>query len=80
MKLYAVILTTGDFIDTVLFDNEKEAIDSFDCIDYNGGEDTSDIFAVVAELDGLGQNFGFGAHGDFYGGNIIKRIIKANEL
>ena len=78
MKLYAVILTTEDFIDTVLFDNEKEAIDNFDCIDYNGGEDTSDIFAVVAELDGLGQNFGFGSRGDFYGGNIIKQTF--NEL
>ena len=40
MKLYAVTLTTEDFIDTVLFDNEKEAIDSLDCIDYNGGDDT----------------------------------------
>jgi len=28
---------------------------------------------VVAELDGLGYSFGFGAHGDFYGGNIIKQ-------
>lgn len=76
MKLYAVILTTEDFIDTVLFDNQKEAIDSFDCIDYNGADDTSDMFAVVAELDGLGQNFGFGSRGDFYGGNIIKQLYK----
>jgi hypothetical protein len=28
---------------------------------------------VVAELDGLGYSFGFGAHGDFYGGNIVKQ-------
>ena len=35
MKLYAVILTTEDYINTVIFDNEKEAVDSFDCIDYN---------------------------------------------
>lgn len=73
MKLYAVILTTEDYIDTVLFDNEKEAIDSFDSIDYNVVDDMSNTFAVVAELDGLGQNFGFGSRGDFYGGNIIKQ-------
>ena len=75
MKLYAVILTTEDFIDKVLYDNEKEAIDSFDCIDYNGAVYTSYISAVVAELDGLGQNFGFGSRGDFYGGNIIKQTF-----
>jgi len=72
-KLYVVILTTEDYINTTLFDNEKEAIDSFDCIDYNVVDDYDNTFAVVAELDGLGQNFGFGARGDFYGGNIIKQ-------
>jgi hypothetical protein len=72
-KLYAVILTTEDYIDTVLFDNEKEAVDSFDCIDYNVVDDYDNTFAVVAELDGLGQNFGFGARGEFYGGTIIKQ-------
>ena len=73
MKLYAVILTTEYYIDTVIFDNEKEAVDNFDCIDYNVVDDYDNTFAVVAELDGLGQNFGFGARGDFYGGNIIKQ-------
>jgi len=72
-KLYAVILTTEDYINTTLFDNEKEAVDSFDCIDYNVVDDYDNTFAVVAELDGLGQNFGFGARGDFYGGTIIKQ-------
>ena len=67
MKLYAVILTAEDFIDTVLFDNEQEALDNFSAIDCDGIQ-----YAVVAELDGLGQNFGFGARGDFYGGSIIK--------
>jgi hypothetical protein len=67
-KLYAVILTTEDYIDTVLFDNEKEAIDIF-----GGYDDYDNTFVVVAELDGLGQNFGFGARGDFYGGTIIKQ-------
>lgn len=75
-KLYAVILTTEDYIDTVLFDNEQEAVDSFNCIDYNAVEDYDNTFAVVAELDGLGQNFGFGARGEFYGGNIIKQKQK----
>jgi hypothetical protein len=72
-KLYVVILTTEDYINTTLFDNEKEAVDSFDCIDYNVVDDYDNTFAVVAELDGLGQNFGFGARGDFYGGTIIKQ-------
>jgi len=72
-KLYAVILTTEDYINTTLFDNEKQAVDSFDCIDYNVVDDYDNTFAVVAELDGLGQNFGFGARGDFYGGTIIKQ-------
>jgi hypothetical protein len=72
-KLYAVILTTEDYINTTLFDNEKEAVNSFDCIDYNVVDDYDNTFAVIAELDGLGQNFGFGARGDFYGGNIIKQ-------
>jgi len=72
-KLYAVILTTEDYINTTLFDNEKEAVDSFDYIDYNVVDDYDNTFAVVAELDGLGQNFGFGARGDFYGGTIIKQ-------
>ena len=72
-KLYVVILTTEDYIDTVLYDNEKDAVESFDCIDYNVVDDYDNTFAVVAELDGLGQNFGFGARGDFYGGNIIKQ-------
>ena len=73
IKLYAVILTTEDYINTTLFDNEKEAVNSFDCIDYNVVDDYDNTFAVIAELDGLGQNFGFGARGDFYGGNIIKQ-------
>jgi len=72
-KLYVVILTTEDYINTTLFDNEKQAVDSFDCIDYNVVDDYDNTFAVVAELDGLGQNFGFGARGDFYGGTIIKQ-------
>ena len=72
-KLYAVILTTEDYINTVIFDNEKEAVDSFDCIDYNVVDDYDNTFAVVAELDGLGKEFGFGARADFYGGNIIKQ-------
>jgi len=57
MKLYAVILTTEDFIDTVLFDNEKEAIDSFDCIDYNGGDDTSDIFSCSSRARWIRSEF-----------------------
>jgi hypothetical protein len=73
IKLYAVILTTEDYINTVIFDNEKEAVDSFDCIDYNVVDDYDNTFAVVAELDGLGKEFGFGARGDFHGGNIIKQ-------
>jgi hypothetical protein len=73
MKLYAVILTTEDYVDTVLFDNEQDALDNFSAIDYFSVEDHDATSAVVAELDGLGHNFGFGARGDFYGGNIIKQ-------
>jgi hypothetical protein len=73
MKLYAVILTTEDFIDTVLFDNEQDSLANFDAIDYAGINESDISNVVVAELDGFGQNFGFGAHGDFYGGNIIKQ-------
>lgn len=80
MKLYAVILTTEDFIDTVLFDNEQDALDNFSAIDYFSVDDYNSTFAVVAELDGLGQNFGFGSKGDFYGGNIIKEKYNTNEL
>lgn len=67
MKLYALIISNEDYVDTTLFDDLKKATESFNNID--GYQES----VVVAELDGLGYSFGFGSRGDFYGGNIIKQ-------
>ena len=66
-KLYALIISNEDYVDTTLFDDLKKATESFNNID--GYQES----VVVAELDGLGYSFGFGSRGDFYGGNIIKQ-------
>jgi hypothetical protein len=73
-KLYALIISNEDYVDTTLFDDLKKASESFNNVPgimthVDGYQES----VVVAELDGLGYSFGFGAHGDFYGGNIIKQ-------
>lgn len=71
MKLYALIISTEDYVDTTLFDDLKKASDAFDNIPGIRIRFDNQDRIVVAELDGLEYSFGFGAHGDFYGGQII---------
>lgn len=74
MKLYALIISNEDYVDTTLFDDLQKATEAFDNIPgimthIDGYQES----VVVAELDGLGYSFGFGSRGGFYGGNIIKQ-------
>ena len=74
MKLYALIISTEDYVDTTLFDDLQKAIESFNNVPgvmthIDGYQES----VVVVELDGLEYSFGFGSRGDFYGGNIIKQ-------
>ena len=72
MKLYALIISTEDYVDTTLFDNLQKVTEAFDDIPKTRTFrfDNQDQI-VVAELDGLEYSFGFGSRGDFYGGQIV---------
>lgn len=67
MKLYALIISNEDYVDTTLFDELSKVTSAFKAIPYT----INDAHVVIAELDGLEYSFGFGSRGDFYGGQII---------
>ena len=71
MKLYALIISNEDYVDTTLFDNLQKATEAFDNIPGIRTRFDNQDQIVVAELDGLEYSFGFGSRGDFYGGQII---------
>ena len=71
MKLYAVIISNEDYVDTTLFDDLQKATEAFDNIPGIRTRFDNQDQIVVAELDGLEYSFGFGSRGDFYGGQII---------
>jgi hypothetical protein len=71
MKLYALIISNEDYVDTTLFDDLQKATDAFDNIPGIRTRFDNQDQIVIAELDGLEYSFGFGSRGDFYGGQII---------
>ena len=71
MKLYALIISNEDYVDTTLFDDLQQATEAFDTIPGIRTRFDNQDQIVVAELDGLEYSFGFGSRGDFYGGQII---------
>jgi hypothetical protein len=71
MKLYALIISNEDYVDTTLFDDLQKATEAFDNIPGIRTRFDNQDQIVVAELDGLEYSFGFGSRGDFYGGQII---------
>ena len=71
MKLYALIISNEDYVDTTLFDNLQKATEAFDNIPGIRTRFDNQDQIVIAELDGLEYSFGFGSRGDFYGGQII---------
>jgi len=72
MKLYALIISNEDYVDTTLFDNLQKVTEAFDNIPGTRSFrfDNQDRI-VIAELDGLEYSFGFGSRGNFYGGQIV---------
>ena len=70
-KLYALIISNEDYVDTTLFDDLQKASEAFDNIPGIRIRFDNQDQIVVAELDGLEYSFGFGSRGDFYGGQII---------
>jgi len=70
-KLYALIISNEDYVDTTLFDDLQKATEAFDNIPGIRTRFDNQDQIVVAELDGLEYSFGFGSRGDFYGGQII---------
>lgn len=71
MKLYALIISNEDYVDTTLFDDLQKATEAFDNIPGIRTRFDNQDQIVIAELDGLEYSFGFGSRGDFYGGQII---------
>ena len=71
MKLYALIISNEDYVDTTLFDDLQKATEAFDNIPGIRTRFDNQDQIVVAELDGLEYSFGCGSRGDFYGGQII---------
>ncbi len=71
MKLYALIISNEDYVDTTLFDDLEKATEAFDNIPGIRTRFDNQDQIVIAELDGLEYSFGFGSRGDFYGGQII---------
>ena len=71
MKLYALIISNEDYVDTTLFDDLQKATEAFDNTPGTRIRFDNQDRIVVAELDGLEYSFGFGSRGDFYGGQII---------
>lgn len=70
-KLYALIISNEDYVDTTLFDDLQKVTEAFDNIPGIRIRFDNQDRIVVAELDGLEYSFGFGSRGDFYGGQII---------
>jgi hypothetical protein len=70
-KLYALIISNEDYVDTTLFDDLQKASEAFDNIPGIRIRFDNQDRIVVVELDGLEYSFGFGSRGDFYGGQII---------
>ena len=71
MKLYALIISNEDYVDTTLFDNLQKVTEAFDNIPGTRIRFENQDQIVVAELDGLEYSFGFGSRGNFYGGQIV---------
>ena len=71
MKLYALIISNEDYVDTTLFDDLQKATEAFDNIPGIRTRFDNQDQILIAELDGLEYSFGFGSRGDFYGGQII---------
>jgi hypothetical protein len=71
MKLYALIISNEDYVDTTLFDDLQKATEAFNDIPGIRTRFDNQDQIVVAELDGLEYSFGFGSRGNFYGGQII---------
>jgi len=71
-KLYALIISDEDYVDTTLFDDLEKVTEAFNNVPgikthIDGYQES----VVVALLDGLEYSFGFGSRADFYGGQII---------
>jgi len=71
MKLYALIISNEDYVDTTLFDNLQKVTEAFNDIPGISTRFDNQDRIVIAELDGLEYSFGFGSRGDFYGGQIV---------